>query len=880
MSGSSFNLKDNLTIDNSKFLKWLESTGTSRQSILGLDSFDNLYLNSGNGDIYINYSSGNKTTFVGNDIVLESRLGVGINSTDNLYANLTLGKNSYIGTNTTHGSVDGYLGISAGFDLSNTVGSRIELYGVNETNGNAGDLLLYGGNNTASNVEIFTGDDNLRLQILWNGTTNILPDGNTVRVSITDTRSSYYNSVSIEDTTPSSNCSTGALLVAGGIGVCGNLYVGGTININDVTGNINFDSSQDSLSYTTGAIFISGGLGISTSTSATSETSGGALSVAGGVAIGKNMKIGGEIEIRSTAPSTNAQTGALVVQGGIGVNEAIWIRADANSNNQLKLAPATNGVESSIAFYSTNTFNNTATGGSSTWFVGQNVDNIGSGILGFNSIQSGTLLTLDYNGFVGISNTSPNRKLDVNGQIHGTELLVGSSIDSVTLNRAFELVDPDGVLSVWRYNSGTGFASSIELVWGTGANKGAIGNTYWDIYNDVRYGLNFRNRTQGVNLTYLNINTTTGNVGVGGGFSFITGPSHTLTVYGTTSSYGYTGGSMQLSNGITASNLNITGNAIVNGDLTVLGSLTHISTTNLVVYDNIIAINTVPDGISDTGIITSLTGGANSGTSVFYKNSTNRWTFSYTDSSGSVSNVNITDYAPIHAGSGIFETYISAGSVTLDEGLLFHHQTSRTSGILLPTGGSINESLKFVTNNAWEFVIGASTGLFINEIGHIGIKTSTPSNELDVNGSVIIRHTSNAIGVGSGGSLTILGGASIDKDLYINGTIFGTSDENLKTEIKDISEELLDKIINLRTVKYKFKETYLQSSLSREHIGFIAQDFIEDFPELVSKPENGNYALDYSKICVLLTKCIKEMSQKITKLEEFINNKFCDYSNK
>ena len=62
MSTSSWNFKDNLTVDNNKFLKFLDSTGVTKNNVIGLNTASNLYINSAlSGDIYFNSGSNTKS---------------------------------------------------------------------------------------------------------------------------------------------------------------------------------------------------------------------------------------------------------------------------------------------------------------------------------------------------------------------------------------------------------------------------------------------------------------------------------------------------------------------------------------------------------------------------------------------------------------------------------------------------------------------------------------------------------------------------------------------------------------------------------------------------------------------------------------------------
>ena len=120
MSNSIWNFTDNLGIQNNRFIKLTDQNLIVRD-ILGLDTAGNLILNSANGDIYINSNSnGSYTHFNKNNtagVLINSHLGVGINSTSNMISNIVLPNNGWIGLNTTQGSHTGYLGLSGSSSL-------------------------------------------------------------------------------------------------------------------------------------------------------------------------------------------------------------------------------------------------------------------------------------------------------------------------------------------------------------------------------------------------------------------------------------------------------------------------------------------------------------------------------------------------------------------------------------------------------------------------------------------------------------------------------------------------------------------------------------------------------------------------------------------
>lgn len=391
---SNWNFKDNLTIDNSKFLKFLDATGATKNNIIGLDSNSHLHINSSNvGDIYLNSNTTNSNTFIntnnsiGNTFI-SSKLAVGINTTSNINSNIVLPINGFIGLNSTQGTHRGYLALSGSSSLLNTSGSRMLLYGVDNTNGNAGQIKLYTGNNTSGNVNIYTGDDSLKMQVLNNGNVNFQPDGSIIRLSVSDTNTIITNKVYITSTETSNGSTTGALQISGGLGVGGDAFINGTLSINSIIGNLNFNNSTVSSSYTTGTMFLSGGFGIECSSDATSETAGGALSVAGGFALGQSAKIGGNITIYNSNASNSALSGSGIFYGGVGINGQVNIRS--NTSSQIRLIPVNTGNETSLFFGNQNNY--TTTG---SWIIGHNVNSIGSSKFGIYNPDQGNYIILD-----------------------------------------------------------------------------------------------------------------------------------------------------------------------------------------------------------------------------------------------------------------------------------------------------------------------------------------------------------------------------------------------------------------------------------------------------------------------------------------------------
>lgn len=124
-----------------------------------------------------------------------------------------------------------------------------------------------------------------------------------------------------------SNASTnGALVVAGGVGVGGDLNVGG---------NFGLTSSTDSTSKDTGAfVLANGGLGVeknivagggifANSTNESGTVTSGALVSAGGLGVAKVSTLGGNVVISATTETTTTDTGALIVKGGVNIQKVL-----------------------------------------------------------------------------------------------------------------------------------------------------------------------------------------------------------------------------------------------------------------------------------------------------------------------------------------------------------------------------------------------------------------------------------------------------------------------------------------------------------------------------------------------------------------------------
>jgi hypothetical protein len=190
-----------------------------------------------------------------------------------------------------------------------------------------GDLAVNGGN-------ITTTATTFNLINTTATTVNFAGAGTVITIGAPTGYTEIRNATTITNSTNASSTSTGALVVAGGVGINEDLYVGGNEFITgdlevqggdlttnqasfnllntDVTQVVNFAGSATQL--TVGSAF--GGftqirnLTTLTNTTEATTTTGGALQVRGGVGISRNLYVGGSLNV--TGPTTLAELRSTV----------------------------------------------------------------------------------------------------------------------------------------------------------------------------------------------------------------------------------------------------------------------------------------------------------------------------------------------------------------------------------------------------------------------------------------------------------------------------------------------------------------------------------------------------------------------------------------
>jgi len=198
-----------------------------------------------------------------------------------------------------------------------------------------------------------------------------------------------FTNLAVLSTVNSTSTNSGALTVAGGVGIGQDLYLGGNLYFTSAQGSftaqqIRVTGTQTAVSTTTGALSVAGGVGIGGNivvgslTSATSSLTG-AVTIAGGLGVGGDVyanhyysdgvplnniywnggTITSQFTVNNPAQAFNTYTGAVVVEGGVGIGGALYV----GQSITLESPDATGHV-----FFR---MENTATNGQSyTWDVG------------------------------------------------------------------------------------------------------------------------------------------------------------------------------------------------------------------------------------------------------------------------------------------------------------------------------------------------------------------------------------------------------------------------------------------------------------------------------------------------------------------------------
>jgi len=198
--------------------------------------------------------------------------------------------------------------------------------------------------------------------------------------------------------------------------------------------------------------------------------------------------------------------------------------------------------------------------------------------------------------------------------------------------------------------------------------------------------------------------------------------------------------------------------------------------------------------------------------------------------------------------------------------------TNKDTGCLVLEGGlGVEKNVNLGGN------LGVTGNATINgntTFGDASTDVTTITGRLDVDnlrldGNTFSSTTGDITIDSAGGTVSISDNTAITGALTVTGdiTAFFTSDQRLKDNVKPIDDPL-SKVLSISGNTYNWNE---KSNKEGNDVGVIAQEVEKILPEAVITRDNGYLAVDYHKIVPLLIEAIKELSQKVSDLENKLN---------
>ena len=155
----------------------------------------------------------------------------------------------------------------------------------------------------------------------------------------------FATDVDIDDATQSSSTATGALKVDGGVGIVKNLFVGGgaqVTGVTTITGTLDANGALDVDGHTelddvnvagastfAGAADFNGAVDVDGHTELDDVNVAGAATFAGAIDANSTSDFNGVVTVSNTTQSSSKDTGAIIVEGGVGIEKNLFVGGGA-----------------------------------------------------------------------------------------------------------------------------------------------------------------------------------------------------------------------------------------------------------------------------------------------------------------------------------------------------------------------------------------------------------------------------------------------------------------------------------------------------------------------------------------------------------------------
>ena len=616
----------------------------------------------------------------------------------------------------------------------------------------------------------------------------------------------YANTITVRDTVDSTSKTTGAVVIAGGLGVTKTMYanaiegtpigalVPNTGNFTTITTGGLQAAAIGNATPGTGAFTTLTSNDQTTFTSATDSTTigDGAVQIYGGLSVAKN--ISASSAVITTLVATNYSTANAVITGGYADNFPIGANVEAPGRFSTLVTTSTTWHAGNLVANSQTTSTSTTTG--ALVVVG------GAGISGNLNVGSNPLTDVHMIRGNVIIATNPTHEMadtwfHINGSTSNAQLISAlahfQGIDGVSAKVAIDTNANTSTFSSGiegRRARGTAgsptAAQQHDQLFRLGARGFGATGYLSTATNPSPVSINFNaaeNYTDTAQGTYIEL-LTTPNGSVNPVARVKVDQTGNVVITQTTDSTTTATGALVVAGGVgIARKLTVGEDAFIGGNLTVQGDLTYINTSTLTVEDTILELNTGSNGAAlSTATINDV------GVRARYYDTTERSAFF-----GRARDTGFFEYFSLasETAGNITGTY---GTIKSGEMLVANstNSTSTTSGALQVTGGAaIGANLYvggefYLTNqatlNSSLTVEGVSN---LKDIVYIIQNTpavNTTSGALQVTGGVstqgalfaggnIVAASGTTSTSSTTGALTVIGGAGISGDIFTGARI-------------------------------------------------------------------------------------------------------------
>ena len=186
------------------------------------------------------------------------------------------------------------------------------------------------------------------------------------------------------------------------------------------------------------------------------------------------------------------------------------------------------------------------------------------------------------------------------------------------------------------------------------------------------------------------------------------------------------------------------------------------------------------------------------------------------------------------------------------------------------TSSNLTASRALTSNGSGKVEVSAVTS---TELGYLDGVTSAVQTQLDsklsssgnitTGGNIIIPDSGNIGCTSDTDAITIAnsGNVTFGQDVTVSGDVVISSDARLKSNIVSLGATL-SKLLHIDGKSYEMK--------GKQKIGLLAQEIQEVFPELVTEDQNEMLSVNYQGLVPVLINAIKEQEDKISRLENLV----------